>query len=538
MKKKIVLLDCTLRDGGYYNNWDFPKNLISKYLKSMAASGVEFAEIGFRSLETKTFKGACAYSRDSFIKNLQIPRNLKIGVMINASELLNYKTKNPIKNIKLLFKNKKSKVKLVRIACHYFEIEKTLPISIWLKKRGFKVAFNIMQIADRTDKEIEHLGKICSSYPIDVLYFADSMGSLEANKIKKIVLLLKKFWRGELGIHTHDNMDMALINTQVAVDNGVTWADSTVTGMGRGPGNSKTEYLVIKYQNQINRKVNILPLLELIKNEFEPLQKKYKWGTNPFYFLAGMHGIHPTFIQGMLNDLRFSSLDILSAIEHLKSVGGKTFNKNLLDTDKKMYSGKCEGKWSPKNKIFSKEVLILGTGPGVNEHKIAIEEYIKQKKPFVIGLNTQRSIDEKLINVRAVCSAFRLLTDRKKYKSLKQPLVLPLKRLSKDINNYLSSNTLLDFGIQVIPEKFDFKENYGILPNSLVISYALAIATSGKAKKILLAGFDGYNADDPRRVEMDNLLTLYQQSKSKIPLISITPTRYKIDSVSIYALYE
>ena len=161
-----------------------------------------------------------------------------------------------------------------------------------------------------------------------------------------------------------------------------------------------------------------------------------------------------------------------------------------------------------------------------------------KKKPFVIGLNTQRSIDEKLINVRAVCSTLRLLTDRKKYKSLKQPLVLPLKRLSKDVNNYLSSNTLLDFGIQVIPEKFDFKVNYGILPNSLAISYALAIATSGKAKKILLAGFDGYSADDPRRVEMDNLLTLYQQSKSKVPLTSITPTRYKIDSVSIYALFE
>ena len=65
-----------------------------------------------------------------------------------------------------------------------------------VKKRGFKVAFNIMQIADRTEKEIEHLGKICSSYPIDVLYFADSMGSLEANKIKKIVLLKKILaWR-------------------------------------------------------------------------------------------------------------------------------------------------------------------------------------------------------------------------------------------------------------------------------------------------------------------------------------------------------
>ena len=176
-----------------------------------------------------------------------------------------------------------------------------------------------------------------------------------------------------------------------------------------------------------------------------------------------------------------------------------------------MYFGKCEGKWSPKSKIFNKEVLILGTGPGVNEHKIAIEEYIRQKRPFVIGLNTQRSIDEKLINVRAVCSTLRLLTDRKKYKSLKQPLVLPLKRLSKDVNNYLSSNTLLDFGIQVIPEKFDFKANYGILP-FIVISYALAIATSGKAKKFFLA--DGYSADD-HRVEMDNLLTFIKNQNLK-----------------------
>ena len=80
------------------------------------------------------------------------------------------------------------------------------------------------------------------------------MGSLKANKIKNN-FTSKKIWHGELGIHTHDNMDMALINTQVAIENGVTWADSTVTGMGRGPGNSKTEYLVLKYQNEIKKKL-------------------------------------------------------------------------------------------------------------------------------------------------------------------------------------------------------------------------------------------------------------------------------------------
>ena len=74
------------------------------------------------------------------------------------------------------------------------------------------------------------------------------------------------------------------------------------------------------------------------------------------------------------------------------------------------------------------------------------------------------------------------------------------------------------------------------MPNSLVASYALAIATSGKASRILLAGFDGYPSDDPRRVEMDEVLSLYQKFSPKTEILSVTPTKYKVDSISIYAL--
>ena len=238
--------------------------------------------------------------------------------------------------------------------------------------------------------------------------------------------------------------------------------------------------------------------MDTIESDFKKLQTKYQWGTNPFYFLAGMHGIHPTFIQGMLNDIRFKNEDILNTINHLKTIGGQKFNKNLLDTDKKMYHGKSNGKWKPSKIIKKKEVLILGTGPGIFKYKKSIENYVIKNKPFVIGLNTQRSIDEKLINVRATCSAFRLLTDRKKFKQIKKPIVLPLKRLSKDVKNYLSQNKLYDFGLEVIPKKFKFGNTSAVVPNSLVVSYALAIASSGKAARILLAGFDGYPSEDPR----------------------------------------
>ena len=130
LKKKIKILDCTLRDGGYYNNWDFSNSLISSYLKSMSSVGVEYVEIGFRSFEKSTYRGACAYSRDDFINSLSIPRNLKVAVMVNASELINSYNRNPQKNIKFLFrKQKKSKIKLIRIACHYHELKKTIEIS-------------------------------------------------------------------------------------------------------------------------------------------------------------------------------------------------------------------------------------------------------------------------------------------------------------------------------------------------------------------------------------------------------------------------
>ena len=108
--------------------------------------------------------------------------------------------------------------------------------------------------------------------------------------------------------------------------------------------------------------------------------------------------------------------------------------------------------------------------------------------------------------------------------------------MSEEIKKFLQSNKVLDFGLEVKQKKFEFKENYAILPNSLVASYALGIATSGKAKRILLAGFDGYPSDDPRRVEMDEVLSLYKKFSNKTRILSITPTRFKVESVSIYAL--
>ncbi len=536
----MKILDCTLRDGGYYNNWDFSKELIEDYLAAMSNLKVDFVEIGSRSLKNDTYKGTCAYTAEPYLNTLDIPTFLqdKIGVMINGAELISKDTelKEHQNNVlSSLFTNaSKSLVTLVRIACHLHEVEECLSASVWLKEKGYKVGFNIMSIAQAGEDEIIRFGELASQYDIDVLYFADSMGSLDSNDISQIVKSFKQKYSGELGIHTHDNMGQALSNSMRAIDEGVTWIDSTVTGMGRGPGNMQTEYLVLALEEYSDKKRNITKLLEIISKYFKPLKDEYQWGTNSYYFLAGKYSIHPSYIQTMLVDNRYSEEDILSVIEHLKTEGGKKFSIDTLESSKEFYKGDPKGTWKPIDDINSNIVLIIGTGPSTLLHIDAIESYIVKHKPYVIALNTKKTIKESLINTRTACHPMRLLADCNEHLKLNQPLIAPISMLPEDVKESLKNKKTLDFGLSVQKDTFLFEESFATLPTSLVIAYTLAIATSGNANKILLAGFDGYAADDPRNVEMDNILKLYL-SKSKVSeLLSITPTRYRIPTKSIY----
>lgn len=534
--QSVKILDCTLRDGGYYTSWDFDSKLVEDYLQAMAALNVSYVELGFRSLQNDGFKGGFAYSTDSFLQRLSIPHGLidKLGVMVNGHELIDSATQIEVLN-KLFSPKSQSPVSLVRIACHQCELERCLSATRWLHNNGYKVGINIMQISSCTPDDITRIAQLVTDYPVDVLYIADSLGSLHCEQTQTIIKTLSDSWTGEIGIHTHDNMSRALNNTVTAVESGVTWVDCTVTGMGRGPGNLQTEYAILALQKYLDSGYVLTKLLGLIRNHFNQLKSRYRWGTNPYYYLSGKYGIHPSYIQEMLADCRYSEEDILAVIEHLKVEGGKRFNSKTLEAARHFYSGPPRGEWNPQIDIEDKDVLILGTGPGVLSHRKAIEDYIVKYQPYVIALNTQQDLDEALINVRAACHPVRLLADCHEHVKLPQPLVTPASMLPSDVKQELQGKHLLDFGISIEPESFEFNSTYCTLPNSLVLAYALAIATSGKANRILLAGFDGYGADDPRRKEIDKVFQWYFNAPGSVEILAITPTRYEIPVLSVYA---
>ena len=147
MNNNINHLDCTLRDGGYHNNWKFNNHLIGAYLKCMSKIEVKYVELGFRFLNKDKLRGETAFTSENFLKTLKIPQSLKIGVMINAGDFLKGNL-NLVRTCQKIFPNlKKSKISFVRLACHIQEVYKIIPIIKWLKNQNVTVFINIMQIS-------------------------------------------------------------------------------------------------------------------------------------------------------------------------------------------------------------------------------------------------------------------------------------------------------------------------------------------------------------------------------------------------------
>tara|TARA_A100001388_G_C28748588_1_gene490904 strand:- start:599 stop:1744 length:1146 start_codon:yes stop_codon:yes gene_type:complete len=380
-----------------------------------------------------------------------------------------------------------------------------------------------------------------SNSKVDILYFADSLGSSTPKTIKNIVKALKKNWKGQLGIHAHNNTGLALSNTLQAIECGVKWVDSTITGIGRGPGNTHTEELIFELnQNKcepINNNLNLVPLIQIINNHFLPMKNKYSWGTNIFYYLAGKYSIHPSYIQAMLKDYRYQEEDILASINYLRDQGGKKFDYGDLDEARKFYKGKPKGEWDPKTIFKNRDVLIIGTGPEFKNHEKAVESFIKRTKPIVLAINTNKLNNNDLIDLRIACHPTRLFADVDKHLNLPEPLIIPLSMLPDQFRRIFKKKEIKDFGIGLTNTHFEFHNSFCIIPNALVLSYALAVVTSGSAKKIFLAGFDGYPQGDSRNDEVNDLLLKYKTSKPEAKVIAITPTKYKnLISQSVYGI--
>ena len=532
MIKKIKILDCTLRDGGYYNKWDFTDTLVHKYLHAVNNANVDIIELGLRNFPQNDFLGAFAYTTDKYIDTLNIDKGITVGVMIDAGSILNSEL-SVDGAINSLFKAKEeSRVDLVRIATHFDCIKQCKKAAEALKKLGYMVGLNLMQPHAIANQELSKAAELIQGWGIvDVLYFADSLGGMNGSDVARILSALKSGWKGDVGFHAHNNKGLAVSNILTAIEQGVVWIDSTVLGMGRGAGNAQTENLLLeleKYQLDYHASA----LFDLVLSEFTPLQNHYHWGESLLYSLAAKHNIHPTYIQEMLTGNRYSNKEVLQAVEFMSSIDASHYDQDLLLQARGNINN--QGSWSAKDWCANKEVLILGSGASLQTYKQGIVQYIKANKPIVISLNVKHDFPTNMIDVYASSNESKMLSEATLYSQLNQSLAIPNLLLTKVLGREVPINNLWDYGLNIKQNTFIVGETECTLPYELSIGYALSLANAGSAKNISMIGFDGYDRDDIRQIRMNELLDLYYQ-QSHVPVTALTPTTYNLDKGSIYA---
>jgi 4-hydroxy 2-oxovalerate aldolase len=546
--KDFKLLDCTLRDGGYYNNWDFDQETVEIYLNALVAASIDIVEIGFRSLPKKSFKGPYIYSQDEYIESLSIPDELEIAIMINSKDFLRGND-SPTSLINKLFQPAKlSPVDLVRIAVNFDDAIDVEIISGQLKDLGYKVAINLMQAHGKSHKQYRYTsGRIAAWETVDILYFADSLGCMNPTDVSFICEAIRAVWREPLGIHAHNNKGMALINSLTAIEAGANWCDSTVMGMGRGAGNVNTEALLMECSSRGLHSGNARHLT-ICSERFDNLRQKYKWGPNPYYHYAANNCIHPTYVQAVLNNVRYKPDQIDNILESLAQNKSSSFNERVLKNavnHVEVHSSK--GDWDATDWLKGRKVLMIGAGPSVLKYRNAIISYIKRNKPAVIFLNINDYIPSELGDATIVahkgfvqCGTEVFITTSMtnawsgQYSLLEHPIIMPYGRLRTELGAETKNINILDYGLDVQEGAFHIGASGCVLQWPLGFAYGLSVVTQAGATDIQMVGFDGYSSSDPRQDEMNEVIATYSELQNCLPLKSLTPTNYQISQGSIF----
>lgn len=513
-----MLLDCTFRDGGYYTNWEFDDQLVRNYLRSVEQAGVDVVEIGYRALRNNSWSGYLFYTPDEYLNRVAENSCVKLAVMIDSADVLS----EGITKALTFFPDNHAKISIVRVAAHKHEVAESIPFLNELKKRGYKTCLNLMGFQQYTEQQLEErVNTALFSEGVDVLYFADSFGSMSIGDVRESVALLKNYWKGDLGFHAHNNQGAALSNALVAIEEGVEWIDSTVTGMGRGAGNLATEEILIQL-SRLDSKYDPVPMMGIIHDFFEPLKRSEGWGASIAYGIAALNGMHPTYIQKLYKK-DYSSKQMIGCLRYLESQGASKFSSELFKDAQNeiVLSSMCGSKRFSFNQ--SKKVLLLGASAYKESYKDEFKQLVESKDYYVISLNDQ-GIDDKYIDLYVTINSRRFRESKKLYSENREKVLLtPQANEDADEGYYIEPMT---YGVGL----FSYQNQF-VIPDNDVFWFGLAVALKMKPEQIVMFGIEKPYKDE----SFDDLLI---KALDGVDCMALGKTSFGIKSVSIVGLLQ
>ncbi|MBU0591900.1 MAG: hypothetical protein ABIJ34_02365 [archaeon] len=554
--RNVKIFDCTLRDGGHLNNWQFDKEFAAKVVAALAETNIHCIEVGYRSTPgTFPGTGTWRFSKEDDIRAI-VPADIqsKIAVMGDVGK---------IRKDDFLPKEE-SVVDIVRLAFYPGHEEEAVELGHELLDMGYEVYLNMMGIVCYTEDGLKKLINTMYDCRVPNVVVSDSFGSLMPSEVYELVQLFIKGTGKKIGYHAHNNLEMAFANSMSAIDAGASSIDATVYGMGRGAGNLPLEVILSHLYHIEEVPVNIVPLLELIENDFIKLRKELNWGYNLHYMISGLLKCHPKYANALLDDYKMDMPTVWANLMELSKEKPVSFDKQLLENvvqkngsvkahvmrrDVKYSDIKIERE-TPKPPDYigrhaGKDFLILGNGPSLKDNIDEIKKFAKDNELIMLGANYLSGLATP--DYHAFNNVNRFIRYGK-FVDAKSKLLVG-SYISNSIVKSVIGKEYERLPYMNSPEKFDIKD--GIIQSNCGTISVLLIGTAivMGAKKIYVAGLDGYKdmygkkstfysetQDVPTILESHSLnslceryldeITEYQKQNSMEPFKIITKTSY------------
>ena len=286
----IKVVDCTIRDGGLVNNFYFDDEFVRNLYTANVAAGVEYMEFGYKAskeiFDVKEF-GKWKFCDEQDIRDIVGDNNtdLKISVMADVGRT-DYK--------KDIIPKVDSVIDMIRIATYINTIPAAIEMIHYCAEMGYETTINIMAGSTAAESELDLALDLLAQSEVGTIYLVDSYGSLYPEQIRRLAdkyLKVAEKYGKKVGIHAHNNQQLAFANTIEACTVGVSYLDATMSGMGRGAGNCNMELLLGFLRNP---KYSLNPVLKFLQNQMLPLKKTgLVWGCDVQYMLTGQQNQHP-----------------------------------------------------------------------------------------------------------------------------------------------------------------------------------------------------------------------------------------------------
>lgn len=385
----VRVLDCTLRDGGYVNDWQFDQKSWRNIVKALIESEVDIIELGYLDQRKNRIKGSSIFydlnGPESILRDLVSSQiKSRFCVMMDLG-------KYPVEELP---QYKGQYISGIRLAFHKEYLVRAAREARKMVEKGFRVYVQPMVTTSYTEDDLRLLAETFNPIKVSAVYIVDSFGLLFKEEFTSLWKSLNEYLRPGLvlGYHAHNNLQLAYANAidiiEAMEEGRELLIDASIFGIGRGAGNLNAE-LLMHYLNVKHKKnYDILPLLECIDNSIEAIYRENAWGYSTAYFLSAAMNCHPNYASYLLNKKTLSLIDIEKILKSIPIENKRIYNQECIEAfylssrSVKRATGR-----SPDKILRARDIVIIASGPSIKTHVDNISQFIRFKKALVLALN-------------------------------------------------------------------------------------------------------------------------------------------------------